>query len=469
MSPMLVQDKGSDHHYLWIKRWIAVLAVLNLALVFFHLTYLNARSLYLQALPSLVQAYDPIKGIRPHPETQRYLERVAALELQLTGTAVRSPEVEISLADLRSYSQLLIQDDPFPKYDNSTLETIKQELRSRTGADSSFVAFDRFWSQDHLAKAGWQPEIEFWNRQIRPLMAANYYRQVNRFGQSVDNFWWIDLPFIIIFAIDFAVRNRSIRRRYPELSWLESIVRRWYDLFLLIPIWQWLRVIPVTIRLHQVGLINLEPLQAEARRDFAIGFAKSMTEVVGVQAINQLQDAIRRGEVMQWILYPEFRREYIEVNDQNEIKAIGTRIADIVVYQVLPQIQPELETFIYYSLHQAFDQMPGYRQLQYVPGIGNLPQQTTERLTQNLSKTAYQSLVQIWEDPEIAAIATQLVQSFRDILVTELQKEHNTQEIENLLIDLLEEIKISYVQGITEVAIEQIVEEAEQLQRGVKA
>ena len=120
-------------------------------------------------------------------------------------------------------------------------------------------------------------------------------------------------------------------------------------------------------------------------------------------------------------------------------------------------------------MHHVFDQLPGYRQLQYVPGVSNLPKQVTERLTKNLSKNAYQSLVRIWEDPEIAEIVTQLVQSFRDTLVAELQKEQNTQEIEKLLIDMLEEIKISYVKGITEVAIEQVVVEAEQLQRSGKA
>ncbi|MBV8886097.1 MAG: hypothetical protein JO235_19180, partial [Chroococcidiopsidaceae cyanobacterium CP_BM_RX_35] len=112
--------------------------------------------------------------------------------------------------------------------------------------------------------------------------------------------------------------------------------------------------------------------------------------------------------------------------------------------------------------------LPGYRQLQYVPGISNLPRQTTKRLTKDLSKQAYQSLVRIWEDPEIAEIVTQLAQSFRDALAAELQKKHNTQEIEEILIDMLEEIKINYVREITEAKIEQIVDEAEQLHRRVK-
>ena len=53
--------------------------------------------------------------------------------------------------------------------------------------------------------------------------------------------------------------------------------------------------------------------------------------------------------------------------------------------------------------------------------------------------------------------------NFRDSLEIELQKKHNTKEIESLLVDLLEEIKINYVRGIAEVGIETIVDEAAQL------
>lgn len=468
MLPQSGQFTRSHRDLLWLKRWIAILTVLNLALVFFDLTYLRIRPLYLQLVPGLVQIYDPVKGIHPHPDTQRYLEQVFVLEAQLAQTAIESPEVAEKLAELRLHSQALVQNNPFAEDGNAILETIRQTLQSRTGAESSFVAFDRFWSQQYLSEAGWQTEIEFWQKQIHPLMNANYYRRVNRFGHPVDYFWLIDLLFIFVFAIDLTIRGQAIRRRYPELSWLESVLRRWYDLFLLLPIWRWLRVIPAIIRLHQVGLLNLEPLQAEARRDFAIGFAKDLTEVVGIQAIDQLQAAIRRGEVMQWLLYPELRSEYIQVNAQNELEAIATHVANIVVHQVLPQIQPDLETLVYYNLCHIFEQLPGYRQLKHIPGVNSLPNQMTERLTKNLSELAYQSLIQIWEDPEIAGIATQLAQNFRNVLAIELRKEQNTQEIEALLIDMLEEVKINYVKGIATSGIEKIVDEAKQLQYKVK-
>jgi hypothetical protein len=444
----------------WIKRGIAIVAVLNLLLVLFDLTYLNMRSLYFETVPSLVQIYDSVKGIHPHPETQRYLAKVAALEVQLAQSEVL--EVEAALTELRSYSDRLIQDHPFP--DNGTLATIQQNLQSRTAAETSFVAFDRFWSQDYLAENDWQAELAFWNQQIQPLMAANYYRQVNRFGQSIDYFWLIDLPFVLVFAIDIAIRDRAIRRDL-ELSRLESLLRRWYDLFLLLPLARWLRILPVTLRLQQVGLINSGLLEAEVRRDFTIGFAKEITQVVGTQAIDQMQKAIRCGDVMRWLLYPETRRTYVQVNDCNELEVIIARLADITVYQVLPQIQPELDQFISHSLHHIVEEFPGYRQLQIVPGMSRLPKRTTERLTKNFSQNAYQSLVKIWSDPEISEIKNQLIKSFRASLTVELQKKHNTKEFEDLLIDMLEEIKINYIKGVTDAEIDQILDEVKQLDR----
>nr|RNJ65736.1 MAG: hypothetical protein EDM05_29775 [Leptolyngbya sp. IPPAS B-1204] len=193
---------------------------------------------------------------------------------------------------------------------------------------------------------------------------------------------------------------------------------------------------------------------------------KQLIQVVGVHAIDLSQDAIRRGDVMQWLLYPKLRREYIQVNNQNEINIIVKRITDIIIHQVIPQIQPDLELFLNYTLHHIIlEQFPGYTQLRYAPVIGRLPQRTTERITKNLSEGAYQSLVQVWEDPEVAEMTVNLAQNFRDALAAELKKKHNVQEIEDLLIDLLEEIKINYVQRLTDVDIEQIVDETERLYR----
>ncbi|WP_373541777.1 hypothetical protein [Chamaesiphon sp.] len=149
MLSKLTDRKSLDRRYFWLERSIAVFALINLALVFFDLSYLTLRSLDLQATPALVQFYDPIKGVRPHPETQAYLHRVALLELQVAQFGVNSPQIETLLSQLRERSQNLIQHHPFAGKDgDNTIETIEQQLRNRTNTDA---AFDRFWSQGYLS------------------------------------------------------------------------------------------------------------------------------------------------------------------------------------------------------------------------------------------------------------------------------------------------------------------------------
>ncbi len=69
------------------------------------------------------------------------------------------------------------------------------------------------------------------------------------------------------------------------------------------------------------------------------------------------------------------------------------------------------------------------------------------------------------KDPQSAKIWQQLTNNFSKTLETELQKEHNLKEIQDLFVDLLEEIKINYIQNIAEGGIEEILEESEEIRR----
>jgi hypothetical protein len=50
-------------------------------------------------------------------------------------------------------------------------------------------------------------------------------------------------------------------------------------------------------------------------------------------------------------------------------------------------------------------------------------------------------------------------------LQVELQKQQNVQELQSLVIDLLEEIKINYVKGIATEGVEKLWEESYQLRK----
>jgi hypothetical protein len=456
-----------ERRYPWLERLIAIIALVNLGLVLFDLSYLSGRDLYLRTLPTLTRVYDRIKGIQPHSETEYYLSRTDTLEAQVTVTGLESPQTEELLAQLRLLSQKLITENSFAGANkDNTLATIKQQMRMRTGETFASDAFARFWSQAYLQQTNWQEELEFWNTQIRPLMETNYYRGVGRFGMPIDYFWVIDLPFVLIFALDFLARIRINHRRYSHLNWLDVILQRWYDLFLLLPFWRWLRMIPVSIRLHHSGFLNLEPLRAEAQRDFVISFAVELTEMVGIQVIEQMQASIRRGDLIHWLFEPE--PPLVQVGSRQKVQAIANQLLDISVRKVFPKVRPNIEELVHHTILTSLYQFPGYRQLVHLPGLRRLSNQLTQKLANDLFQITYKNLAHALRDPVGAEITERLGKNFRDALEKELFKPDNLQEIQSVLIDLLEEIKLNYVRGIAEVEGEQLIEKAEQLHKRIR-
>ncbi|MUG91354.1 hypothetical protein F7734_02155 [Scytonema sp. UIC 10036] len=450
----------------WFNRLIAIIAVMNLFLVFFDLSYVPWRNLYVLEIPSLTQLYDPIKGIEPHRDTQNYLNKVYQLEEQVFHIGLRSPNTENLLEELRVKSDEMIKDNPFAGANKSgTLERIKNLMRDRMGIESAHQAFRLFWSEAHFETAGWQPEIQFFKTHIQPLIQTNYYRKIGINGKFINRFWQIDLPFVALFFLDFLGRTFLRSRQAIGLTWQQAMVRRWYDIFLLLPFWQWLRVIPVIVRLNQAHLLNLDEVRQQINHELVANFAEELTEIIAIRLITQIQESIQQGNIINWFLRPQTRHNYIDINNTNEIKAIARRLLQISVYQVVPKIQPDLETLLHRSIHTMLSQSPTYQQLQKVPGFNQLPNQLTEKLVTDISQTAYATMTILLEDPEVAAISNRLIDNFSAVLEIEIQNKQNVQEIRSLLIDLLEEIKINYVKGIAEGGVEKSLQEATQIRQ----
>jgi hypothetical protein len=466
MTSNLAINKYSVPRCRWLSRLMALIALVNLILVFFDLSYIPWRDFYLQYTPKLTQVYDQVKGIEPHRDTQRYLNQVDALSAQVKQTGLDSPEVETSLSQLRLLSNRLIEENPFALANKSgQLEKIKNIIRDRTDKNSIHAAFDTLWSQTYLSQVDWQKELDFFNSEIRPLMETNYYRGLATNGKFIDDFWQLDLPFAILFALDFLVRAIAINRQNTQLNLLEAMLRRWYDIFLLFPFGRWVRVLPVTIRLHQTNLINLEPIRQQINRDFVANFAEEMTEIVGVEIVNQMQESIQKGDVNQWLFQSSSRRPYITVNNTDELQAIASRIIRLSVYDVLPKIQPELQALLHQIIAIILKQSPMYQQLQNLPGLNQLPHQIGENLAKSLSQTTQNTLETALQDPEINALTSRLIKKFQTALELELQKQENTQELQALIVDMLEEIKINYVKRIAEKGVAEILEESDQLRQ----
>ncbi|WP_017718596.1 hypothetical protein [Kamptonema formosum] len=474
-SQKYTSTKGSSWS-LWFERAMALLALTNLGLVLFDLSYVPGRDFYFRHLGDLTQLYDPIKGIEPHRDTQRYMATVEKLREEVAQTGVQSPQSEEVLQELQKLSVEMIEDNPFQVANKTgTLEKIKNRMRRHmfgTKDASSREAFQNFWSQEHLLRSGWQNEIAFYEREIKPLLAVNYYRHIGENGEFIEDFWTIDRWFIGLFLAEFLARTWVIHRRYDGLKWFpDAVLWRWYDVFLLLPFWQWLRVIPLVIRLNQAKFPDMEPARAQVSRVFLASFAEELTEVVIVQALDQMQSAVEKGDAAR-SLFDAMSQRYIDLNQTNEVEAIAKRLLQVTLCKVLPEIQPDLEALLRHNIETAFSQLPVYQQLVRMPGVGGLPAQLTEQLAAQISKlftevpqSAYTSIANAPADPVAAKLSDRLVEHFSVTLREELQQERTLEELQSLVSDLLEEIKVNYVQRESDGDGNRVLKETQQLRR----
>jgi hypothetical protein len=453
-------ENAKPRRKLWSKL-VALVILCNFVLVLFNISYVPLRDVYLRYFPRLVEIYDPVKSIEPHPDTHAYLNTVQQLQQQLETTDLRSPQVEILLAELRQRSAGLIDENPFVVSSQfGTFAKLQRRMRQYVSEDSTRTAFLIFWSQDYLKGVGWQNALGFFEQRIAPLLQVNYYRNVDENGQFLDEFWRIDLYFVIFFGLEFLGRTLYLSRRHQGSSWGDMILRRWYDWFLFLPFWRWLRIIPTTVRLHRSRLVNTERILAQLTHEPAAYLADRVSVFLLVRFINQAKDSIRQGDLSRALFESE---GYIQVSDVDKLDAISDRLLELTIFKVLPKIQPEVESFLRYSLKGAFQESDVYRGVERFPGLQNLPADVVEQVADYLAQATYDIVKTSYSDLEGRQLFNQLSQEFRQAFKQELQEHSTQQELQIWLLDLLEEWKLNYVQKSARYDPESILSEADQL------
>ncbi len=433
----------------WLNRAVAAIALVNLGLIAFDLSYIPFRDQYLRFLPEFTDWYgEQFKGIEPNPDTESYIQ---AVDDFVNSGGLSAGDADQRLEDLRQRSVDMINQDPFAIANKSgTLERIKRRVQEEVGEANATQAFEQFWSRDYIEQEGTAGAIAFFNERVRPLMATNYYRGIGENGQPVDEFWRIDNWFIALFAADFIIRTIHLSRRYNGVNWFDAMIWRWYDIFLLLPFWRWLRVIPTVLRVNQSRLIDLEPVRDRLIHGVIASVSIEMTEIVVLRVVEQLQQLVRDGSAVEWLLYPEKRRRYVDITGVDEAAEISKEVTHLLVYQMLPQVKPEIEALAKHSVESMLQQSPAYRGLVQIPGLGALPHRINDRVISDATDNVYQSLVSSLEDDEGKALSQALVARMGEVIRRELINDGTLQTLETLIIDLLEELKHNYVEQLGE-------------------
>ncbi|HEY9735645.1 MAG TPA: hypothetical protein V6D06_05155 [Trichocoleus sp.] len=452
---------------LWFERIMALLALVNLGLVAFDLSYVRFRDGYLQLEPELTRWYGTtVKGIVPERSTTGYLATVAELENQVAQTGLQSAEAQEILQQLQQQSVAMIDENPFQIAGKSgTLERIKSTMRSHLNTDSSREAFLQFWSPSRLRQQGWSGEIAFFNAQIKPLIETNFYRGIAFDGGPTDWFWRIDACFIGLFVIELIARSFYLSQRYKNVAWIDTILWRWYDLLLIIPFsalrmpaLALSRIIPVVVRLNQARLLDLEPLRNRVNRFLVSQVAIELTEMVVLRIIDQMQNSVRNGDVAHWVL--DTRARYIDINGVNELEVISERLSTVLIDEVLPKVKPEIDALLDHTLSRALDQAPGYQGLRQLPGVSSLSDQIARQLIGQVTDNVYQTLKRTSKDDRGAQLLQSLVSKLVETLRTEIKQTEGTiEEIQAMTVALLEEIKLNYVKRLATEDLEALAEE----------
>ncbi len=458
MAPRTKLDRAKSPKPFW-DQFIIILLILNTVFVIFNLSYLPLRDFYINHVPG-VTSYDLIKGIEPHPQTEAYLEAYDSLVQLVHDPVAPKSQIKEVIQDLKQQSLDLIDEDPFVTAGKSvSFAKAKQTVSHQLGLASAKQAFKTFWSYDYLDQIGWEQALAFFHANVWPLLHTNYYRSVDAMGQAVDHFWWIDLPFTLIFVVDFLQRTLAISRRDLELSWWDAMMRRWYDVLLWIPIWRWLRLIPVTARLHQAGWVNFKRILSQLTYEPAVYLADRTSIFMMVRLFNQAQDSIQQGELLQVLLPPA---KVTTITDPpNQLQQLISHLSDITICKVLPDVQPELKQLVQHTLEGSLKASAVYQSLEQVPGLDST--EIMDQLSHYLAQVTYDLIVDSYTDAQGQILLNQLSQRFYQVLYQELQQEVTQKQIQSALLESLASLKVKFAEGSQSNEPEKTLSEADRL------
>ncbi|MCS7189174.1 MAG: hypothetical protein RMJ66_04420, partial [Bacteroidia bacterium] len=242
--------KGKNWENFW-DVFMLLIAVSNLLLILFDLSYLSLRPQYLRYLPSLVWWYDKYKGIEPHWITNTYQEIADSL-VKRWKQAPPPSETELkSFGDtLLALSIRILSERPYERfglmaYQERLKSKVKEFVAHHYGERGrSTEAFRRFWT---LTPTNTALHLDFYERELRYLLQVNYYRHYDLSGDYVDHFWKLDLPFLIFFWIEFwGAWLVAIRTRRYTYWWMYPVAH-WYDVLALTPFksLRWFRLLRI--------------------------------------------------------------------------------------------------------------------------------------------------------------------------------------------------------------------------------
>lgn len=423
----------------WRDSWdvlMIYLALLNLGLIVFDLTYLWLRPVYVRNLPVLVRLYDPVKGIELHRTTEAYLHLVDDVAAGLDGPP---QTLAPGLADLRQMSLEMLEENPFVRSGQErSLVRLTAGMRTylkqrEPGMHPEEIpapdVYQRFWSlqpKPELLGA----RVEYFRRELAPLLVVNYYRPFDLDGELVDHFWLLDLPFLVIFSIEFYGRWLIAVRRRTFAKWWLFPIFNWYDFLGIVPlrefrIFRLFRIASLYIRLKRSDRtgVGSDPVSRLVRH-FANIISEEISDLVAVRILDQTQEEIRAGT------HRTIIRAVAEHHRAELAVELTTRSRELLANE---RFRAQARDFLDANLERATDNAPALRHLP-------LPRILLRPLVQVVGQAVFDTLA--------------------DTLRATLESDEGRQILEEALDESVEDLATGVTEGELDAVVTEIVLDA---------
>ncbi len=434
------RDKHISH--LIVDIVMLTLASLHLVLLLFDTTYFYLRPTYLKWTPIVTETYDPVKGIEPHRFTTQYQQQAAAY----FKSCQQNGQVSESLQEkLVQFSTQMIDENPFERANlRGKLEVIKNNVSDYTKTEGSKAALREFWQEGCQNIAARQ---RFYEQEIRPYLAINFWRGINTNGRPVNYFIYIDLCFIIFFLLEFilswiwAVRKQGKEQRvlYP--------IYHWYDWLSCIPL-QSLRM----LRLLRIGAIFYRLIRSDFIdiRQFKIYRAmvkyqgiimEEISDQVAINILTNIQAKTRLGTNR------DLLEETLRVN-RDQIRDLIVSSLQRVELPTLHTRQLELVDNLAEMIMSSIKATDDYQQIIKLPLMKPLVDQViNQSKIARITEQTLDAFLAAWsvkvQSSEMQSILSDLVDDVLDASIQLSLNEHIQQLMEDINLQILEELKES--------------------------
>lgn len=411
---------------------MVLIAIVNLSIILFDLTYLFMRPYYFHYYKDLL-FYDEVKGIEPHRLTEEYIQKFQEIKKTILEKKYIDDDIRRQQKELSKLSVKIIDSNPFEIAGRTKdLESIKfktiqfindNTIKKTNSAKAAFIELYRFQNTNA------EKTMEFIETEIIPPMKLNYYRKRSVTGNFVDNFWSIDWPFLIIFFIEFMVRWFIAIKKRVYVRWFFFPIYNWYDTLALIPtremrLFRLFRIIAIYQRLKKSNFapIGNDIFSRTFKKYYDIA-TEEISDLVSIKILSDVQDEISVGSSTS-VLTDTLRPR------KDDIRKIILENSDELAREVLIPIKPKIKELVSVSMNESSKKMhlPAFKLIE-------------DRIASIVVETVYITIISTLESQKGKEIIGDLIENILEKTL-EATSDHKVDElVKEMLIAAIENVK----------------------------